>query len=508
MTPFNTIGDVSPVVASYHSDWHLVDTLRGGTQSLRLAGKTFLPKEEKETEKNYKVRLNRSTFDNFYAEAIDRAVDKVFARDIVLKNQPVDIVTWWEDVDTQGRDGTQFAKEVFWNAVHHGVTYILTDYPRLPSELQPDNYAQEQELGLRPYWLNIKAPQVLSADSEFIGGRERLASFRYKETVYELQDDGYTLKDVQQVRHYKQRQERDEEGNPTGRVGPVEFEVWRISSKSIGTGWELYDSGTLPVDAIPVVAIYGNRTGFYLGSPVQMPLAELNIQHWRKRSDLDNILHVANVPFLFAKKLRNGPQVNTQTGQKKEEKIEVDIQQAVMTENADADIKWVEHTGTAIKSAMEDLSNLEQRMRDLGSTLFSSGGGFHTSATEKTINAAEANAKLKSLALSLQDGLEYALFFVKQYAGVAPTAEAKVEVNTSFATDYVAQETFASIVSLYKMGLVDRELVISEAKRRNIIALDQEVKLPVNPVIGKGADNEVVPPVTTEDASGNKNIIV
>lgn len=490
MNTFNYVGSVSPLVASFRGQWLTVDTILGGTTAMRLAGKAYLPQEKKEKDENYTARLNRSTFDNYYKEALDRAVDKVFSQDIQLKDQSPEIVIWAQDVDQQGRDLTQFAKDIFFYGMHHGVTYVLTDYPRLPEEGFA-NRAEEMASGRRPYWVHIKAPQVLAVDYLDVGGTKRLGKFKYQEEVYDLGDDGVTVEKFDQVREYFQ-----ETAN-----GPVQCNVWRSETVGRSGTWTLVFSGILSVDQVPVVPMYGNRQGFFLGSPVQMQLAELNLQHWRKRSDLDNILHIANVPFLFGKGF--GAETNMTQG-KKAGPIEVDIQQAVMANNKDAELKWVEHTGSNIRTAMDDLSNLEDRMRDVGSTLFSSGGGFMASATEKAINAAEANARLKSLALSLKDTLEFALYFVYQYSGL--TQVGSVEVNTSFATDYVSQETFAAVLTMYKMGLIDYETVIDEAKRRNIVAMDANIQLPLNPNIGKSSDAEVIPPVV--DNTGNKTVII
>lgn len=488
MNTFNYVGTASPLITSFRGQWSTVDTILGGTTAMRAAGKAFLPQEKKEKDENYIARLNRSTFDNYYKEALDRAVDKVFSQDIQLSDQAAEVVIWAQDVDQQGRDLTQFAKDIFFFAMHHGVTYILTDYPRLPQEGFA-NRAEELASGRRPYWVHIKAPQVLAVDYIDVGGSKRLGTFRYQEQVYEPGIDGVTVEKFEQVREFKQ----------ASATGPVECNVWRSSDST--KEWVLIFSGILTVDQVPVVPMYGKREGFFLGSPVQMQLAELNLQHWRKRSDLDNILHIANVPFLFGKGF--GSEFDGTQGRKKGP-IEVDIQQAVMAANKDADLKWVEHNGANIKSAMEDLQNLEDRMRDVGSTLFSSGGGFMATATEKAINAAEANARLKSLALSLKDCLEFALYFVYQYMGL--TQVGTVEVNTSFATDYVSQETFAAVLTMYKMGLIDYETVVNESKRRNIIAMDAVIVPPKDPNLGKTSDTEVIPPVV--DAQGNKTVIL
>lgn len=482
-SPFNTVGTASATVLQHRLFWTLVDTLWGGTTTMRLAGRALLPQEEKETDQNYAARLARSTLDNFYREGVERAADKVFSKDIALKELTPELELWWDDVDTQGRDGTQFARECFEAAVNHGVTYILTDYARLPQDVPFANHAEEMKAGRRPYWVNIKAPSVLAADSEFIAGKERLACFRYMETVFEMDDDGLSNTPIQQIRSFHQREVAG------GLPGPVEFRVYREENSD----WVLHDQGLLPsfITAIPVVACYGRRTGYMLGEPVMLSLAELNVQHWRKRSDLENILHIANVPFLFGKGFGN--QIDTADGGKAAP-ITVSIQQAVMAGSKDADLKWVEHTGTAIGTAMQDLENMEDRMRDLASSLYSNGQPNGKSATEAAINSAEANARLKSLALSLQDCLEYALFFVSAYMQVE--MKGTIEVNTAYAVDFVAQETFAGVLTLFKMGIIDQEVVVAEAKRRNIIALEQDIVPPAKP-----------PVVTADPASGDKTII-
>lgn len=471
-------------VLSHQAEWALVDALNGGTPMMRAAGRTYLPQDVKEYNERYETRLQRSVLDNFYSEAVDRGVDKIFTQDIRLIDQPGELKIFWNDVDAQGRDGTQFAKEVMKKAIDHGVSYILTDYTALP-EGGFQNRAQELAAGGRPYWVSISAPQVVQLMSEIVGGQECLAVFKW-ETQVTYQDVAGDWHTTQEVRTFTRT-------SVDGLPGPVEFMIERM----IEGVWELIDQGNLPstILEIPVRAVYANRDGFMMGSPVFLSLAELNVQHYQKRSDIENILHIVNVPFLFGKGFdkptadtANGRPIGNKVPMPGDDKpaLEIDVHNAILSSKDTADIKWVEHTGAAVSIALDDIKRLEARMKELGSSLFTSAGG-DASATEKAINAAEANARLKSMALALQDCLELCIVDLVRYMGITLPTSAKLEVNTTFSMDFVSDSTFPAVVSLFRAGLIGRDTVMAEAKRRNIIGLDVPTEPPASPA-------QVLPP--------------
>jgi hypothetical protein len=373
---------------------------------------------------------------------------------------------------------SQFCKETLENAMHHGVSFILTDYTALP-EGGFANRAQELAAGGRPYWVNVTAPMVLAINSELMDGKEQLNLFKWENEVAVLDTDGINYVATREVRTFRRTKE-----------GRVTFLVERLSKGD----WIETSKGTLPskLNSIPITCVYANRDGFYLGQPVFKALAELNVQHYQKRSDLENILHIANVPFLFGKGLSNpgpstidgrpaGAKPSRPAANTPEPTLEVDIHNAILTSNATADLGWVEHNGTAITCALDDIKRLEDRMRTLGAALFTSQQTGGTTATAHAINSAEANARLKSIALALQDCIEMALVYVSAYYAVELAPTSKLTVNTSYSIDFVADATYPLVQSLYDIGAIGWDVLIDEAKRRNILALDADVKQPNNP---------------------------
>lgn len=483
-------------ILSRRVKWALVDALNGGTAKMIAARTLYLPRDPKEEDEKYETRLSRSVLDNYYSEAVQQAVDKIFSRDIVLKNQPMPIQAFWNDVDGGGRDGNQFLKDVLDKAIHHGVSYILTDYPSLDAPFA--NLAEERAAAPTPYWVCIEAPTVIAVQSEVLNGREQLTFFQWEMYPTVLVDGKY--QSIQEVRSFRQ----------AAKGAQVEWTVERCIKGNWSTEEGVLDAA---IPRIPVTAVYGNREGFFIGSPLFQSLAEMNVQHYALTSDLQNILHVANVPFLFGKGFGD-PGMSTTDGRpvgakpqagKKDTKpkLEVDIHNAVMSTNPAADLKWIEHTGSAIAMAMQNITRLENRMKELGSALFTTAGSGTATATEKAINAAEANARLKSMALGLADAVEMAITYVAVYMNAPLKPSSKFEVNTSFSVDFVAESTFPFVLELYKMGALTWDALIAECKRRNIVGLDTEVLPP--PPKPEPVVQEVVPPAVEEETSTPPN---
>jgi hypothetical protein len=185
---------------------------------------------------------------------------------------------------------------------------------------------------------------------------------------------------------------------------------------------------------------------------------------------------------LFAKGLQGELDEN---GNRKQ--ITISPHQAVITANQDAEIKWIEHTGQAVGTARQQLLDLEAKMEKLGLTLTSPTPGGVT-ATEHAISASESNSILKSMALNLQDALVMALGLTAEYLGVS--AVVRVVVNTDYAVDYTSDATMQNVIDMFTAGILDKETVIAEGKRRNVIDPAADVEPPDETPAHEAQENE------------------
>jgi hypothetical protein len=491
----------SPMISQQRLAWFKCDALWGGTEAMRLLGETYLPKETFETPDEYNARLKRTTLVNYYKNTIQDAGGRVFAKDVKLisalnagtdigdatKPPQVEFQNFESDVDAHGNNLTQFVKGVFEQGVNHGVGFILVDYPRVPVE-SFSSLEKQVEDGSRPYWVPIVASNVLDCRSAMIGGKQRMTLFKYEETINELASDNITPATYQQIRIFKHDPDLTQ---PDGTVlkGAPMFAIYRRAANGIGsvngtagagenTNWTIVSCGYLTnangeaLTGIPVVPVYTNRIGYGMGKPALEDLADLNITHYQFYSDYLNICHLTNVPFLFGKGIKDALDDNG-----KKVPFVLSPGRAALSDNEYAEISWVEHNGQSIAAAKNALDDMVKQMKECGLKLTQEVAPQGRTATEVAVNVAESNSRLKSMAVSVQDALNLALYYTAEFFGIQDLT--RVKVNTDFADLIASSGDAPMIIEAFKLGAIGKETVAYEFKRRNILDPSVDVVLPV-----------------------------
>lgn len=431
--------------------WKLPRTLMGGTRAMRRAGTAYLPQEPAESDEAYKNRLNRSTLFNAFRRTVNGITGKVFSKDPALMDDvPAQIVEWSEDIDLMGRNLPVFASEVFKDGTQTGISHILVD---MPSGDPARTQAEERASGRRPYFVQIRAEDMIGWKTETINGKETLTQIRFREHV--TVDDGeYGEKVEERIRVLW----RDH------------FEVWRKKEKAAQTDdqWELVDSGVVTLGEIPLATFYAARTGFMTAEPPLEDLADLNVAHWQSSSDQRHILHVARVPILFGKAL------NETDAEGKP--IQIGPNRMVTSSDAGGDLKYVEHGGAAISSGRQDLVDLEDRMRMMGMELFMHQQSGGVTATGRAIDSAEANSQAKAMALSLKDALELAMVYMAKWAALGDNG-GSVNVNTDFGISLQGSQEVQALLNARMAGEISRTTFWAELKRRGLLMDDFDAEL-------------------------------
>lgn len=427
--------------------WALPRALMGGTAAMRAAGEAYLPKEPAEGDKAYKNRLDRSTLFNAFARTLNGMTGKVFSKPIVLaEDVPEAIAAQLEDADLAGRNIDQFARDVFLGGGQTGISHILVDMP--PGEA-PKNRADEIASGRRPYFVHIKAEDLIGWRVESIAGRDTLTQIRFRE--HATVDDGeYGQKVEERIRVLW----RDR------------YEVWTKQDKADAQGnqYALTDEGAVTLGEIPLATYYANRTGFMCAKPPLEDLAYLNVAHWQSSSDQRHILHVARVPILFGR--------NLTTVDEDGKPIEIGPNRMITSSDQYGDLKYVEHGGQAITAGRDDLKDIEDRMRVMGLEVYMPQTSGNTTATGKAIDSAEQNSLVKNMALNLKDTLEQALVYMAKWQRLGDSG-GSLTVNTDFLamTAQTAQDV-ANLITARQNGEISRETFWSELKRRGVLADD------------------------------------
>ena len=435
-------------------NWRLIRTILGGTEAMRAAGEEFLPREEAEPVTAYDSRLKRSVLFNGVGQTIKRISAKPFKQGVKLNDDvPANVKEWCDNIDNSGRDITTFAKDVLYDACVDGMTHILVDMPPVPlgKDGNPVRVTLEEDRERRPYMVHVKADNLIGWRSQIIGGQERLTQARiYEELV--LPDGEFGEQLFHQIRV----------------LYPNRWEVWRRPAQE-GGEWSLFDSGPSSLNEIALVTIYTGRTAFMEAIPPFLDLAHLNLQHWRSASDQAHILHVTRVPILFGKRLTTDPK----TGQ-----VVISPSMMFHTIHADADLKYVEHSGAAIGAGRDDLQALEDRMTVMGMQFEVMRRTGEQTATEKAIDTAEAQSDLHAAVNSLQQALERALAYMVRWTNPAnvEATGGTITIARDFGIEARAAQDIDFLLRARQQNDITRETFLKELQRRGLLAESVDIK--------------------------------
>lgn len=434
----NNVATPSNIVTAMRNRAKVIRTLLGGTEAMRRAGETYLPREPAESADAYDCRLKRSTLFNATGKTVADMTGKVFVKPVVLeKDVPDRIKELAEDIDAAGRSINVFARDVFFDALQPGVGFIFVDMPKADvGQKRTLTVAETKSAGLRPYLIYIPIESALGWKSEMINGVQTLTQFRFLETVTE-KDGPWHEKEIEQVRVI----ERDR------------YEVYRVNQND-PKEWVMVEQGSLPLGKVPVVPIYLNRTGFMVGLPPLEKLAELNITHWQSGSDQRNILHVARVPILFG------------AGITSEDKFVVGASSMFRCNNAEAKLEYVEHSGQAIEAGRNDLKDLEFQMQTMGLQLLVPNPG--QSATGEVRDDAKENSPLAMMVEGEKDALEAALGLMAEYLSIGEGG-GSITLNKDFGILAGAGD-LQLLLNAVTSGKLSSETFWFEMQRRNILS--------------------------------------
>lgn len=434
--------------------------LMEGTRAIRRDCAKWLPPMPGETDPPkgggltpYAERVARTVCDPFYKRAVKSAVTSILGRNVILSEDvPPLIRKHAENIDNRGNNLTVFMRRVLEDSVGDaGVSYILIDHPPMP---EGATYAALASGAKRPYWVHVRARDYLNPDDfEIVNGRPRARCIRIRETITVRQ--GWRLKEIERVRVFT-NPPLDSEGEPVG------FVTWAVYEKLPDGKWEAApregNFGTLyPMQETTLIPVYSGYEGYNCARPMFAELAELNLSYIRKRSDVDNTLHRILPPVLH----RSG------VAPEDRDKPVVLAAGAVFNSTAspaEADLKYVEHTGQNITTAQEDLDRQQKRMEALALEPHVSRSS--ETATGRAIDFDTARTEIQALALASKDFVELCFGIHAQMIGLDSEAGGSVTLRSlSRPQPQAPQETALALEWLEKHGYSPAEIV-AEGKRR------------------------------------------
>lgn len=433
--------------------WQMMETLLGGTASMREAGADYLPQHEEESDSNYDERLQRCTLFNMTELTLESLVGKPFSEPLRLKDDvPKQLADIADDIDLQGNNVSTFCRNWFREAIAKALCHVLIDMPTLTAEQKKDRtVADDNAENRRPYWCLVKPEDVIFADVQMIGGKEVLKHIRIREQYIERV--GYA-----QVVHERIRV-----------LEPGTWELLELQEDPDNKRkpkWVRIDGGVTDIDYIPIVTFYANRSAPMQGKPPLEDLGYLNIRHWQSTADQINVLTVSRFPMLAV------AGATDQSGAT----MAIGPRQLLGTKDPNGRFYYVEHSGKSIEAGATDLADLEQKMAAYGAQFLKKMPGNQT-ATARALDTAESMSPLQDMAHRFINAVKAAMTMTMRWIDATATTGGSVEIMTDFGPSETDQAVLTALVAARKSGDLSREDFLERLKQLDILSDEFDPKV-------------------------------
>lgn len=416
--------------------WQPILICMGGTQAFRENAASQLPQEPKEDDAAWRRRVSHAVLSPFLVRIADQSAGLITRKAITLKMEDPDqsVDPWWEEfienVDGFGTDITSFARRTVLSSLLLGHAATMVDFPS--TEPAP-NLQVERELGLRPYWIPVRADQILGWRKDGDSPISPIGQIRINEYVQE-NIGAFGDRTIRQIRI-------------------LERGAWSIWRKG-DDGWYQHQDGTTSLPVIPLAVTYSGKVSELISNPPLLPVASLNLLHGQRQADLQHALHVAALPVMYLKGWDDS-----------DNSIALSANTAILLPT-DGEVGYAEPASSAFESQQSFITELEQQMENLSiSTLFHQTYAAET-AEAKALNRTDSDSMLAVVARDLEKSLQNALDITGMYVGrEAP----QVYVDKDFDLQSLDHQQVAEYQSLYSNGVITHETLLTVLKAGEVL---------------------------------------
>ncbi|MCO4101113.1 MAG: DUF4055 domain-containing protein [Gemmatimonas sp.] len=423
--------------------------MMGGTRAVRALGTEALPKWPAEEPAFYRLRAKIAQVTRYTARTVEAVVGMVVGTPPTLaEGTDARIMADAEDIDRRGTHLDVFARDLTQEAIVGGLAGILVDAPPVPDGLRL-TLANEQRMGIRPYWVLVTAEQLVSWVTESPDWARIMADY----ASGALRDEDVARLSTQQiVRQVVIAEVTNVRAGEFGVVARDRYRVLMLTDQGVRFRvWEhvpavdgaaehfrmvnegaMLGAGRRELPAIPLAIAYPKRPSApFVSEPAVLGVAELNLDHYQLTADRRYLLKHTHSPTLY---LFGVDAERDETGQEKP--IRVGPNSVIRSRNADAKIGYAAAAPDALEASKEERDEIVRQIAALGMSFLAKdrqSGGTET-AKGRGLDLAAENATHATIARGVQDALEQALMFHGLYRDCpAPS----VEMHTAYAAPEV-----------------------------------------------------------------------
>lgn len=439
-----------PVLRDLEPDLQLLANCWSG---LRNSAATYLPQEVKEPDRAYRARLARAT----YVPSLRKAVEAMagILSQFTLTDLPQSIERQLDDVDELGNNLTAFLSMADSLAMRDGGCAVMVEMPQQLATINSE--ADRRAFGRDPYLVLLERHNVLNWRTEFIAGQERLTQATVIEWR-EVEDGafGFAVEPFFRV------------------LTPGAFQVWRIN-KTLGARekLQLIEEGFTSLAEVPLIWYAPQPQRWGHGLPPFRELALLTLQHYRCRSDLNELLHRCALPVPVR---RGALLLDGQTPPPL-----VIGPNSVVDVPVDGDFSFAEPTGSSLAQQQENLRHIEQLINN--ETLAFMSGQEAVTATQARLQAGQVQSGLALAGMQKASLFEQIQFLWCAYTNEDPTGSLQIAAQALEAK--LEPQQVAQIQSLADGGYLSKSTALELLQRGGILPIDFDVEAEVAELDGE-----------------------
>jgi hypothetical protein len=485
--------------------WCMIDDIMAGVDQVKKQRTKYLPQHTKEDDGVYANRLKSAPWRPEFEDAIRSLAAKPFTKQLKLSEDAPDVFIGEvvdettkerkgglvDDIDGEGNSLHVFAKDVMLIGIAFGLDAI---YVTFPNAAPARNKAEEKQMGLRPYWVHVRAKDIIDLKVIKIDGKLTVSSIRMIENSWE--QNGFSEVLRERIRYVFL-----ENGKPK----------WRMYLKNKDGEYvvEGSDGEFEGMTRIPIVLFFTNeRKSHYVVKPPLYDLAHVQLELYRSMSRQDQILTLAGSPMLkftgFAPPKatvqmdKNGVPVNETPQPVVAVGPGITIYCPAGATGVQPDADYIQPSAANIKEVREGVDAIMKDFRRLAMQPTTPESGSMV-ATGLAIDAARAHSALEAWALLLKDAIDQAIGLTSEWLKIQDTVTC--HLHTDFAVTMAGDEGMTRLQDAAKRNVISPETERHELARRNILGPDfdeekeaervakhvegLEPEEPIDPITGK-----------------------
>lgn len=382
----------------------LVDDVMEGTDALVRAGERYTSKGPLESDATYQARLKRGRLRNLYRQTVEGLTGLITRRPITLAADTDPLIAQdAEDIDGQGNALVVFFAALVREAIHGGFGAVLVEYPEVPNASNL-TIAEERRLRLRPYWVLLRAKEIINWLPVREGGKIVLGRVTLEQEVSAPGDGEFAEKTTTQWRVLRR---------VASEHGPVV--AWEVYEKRTVQGKEvaalLRDGIYRGVREIPMAVLYaGHREDMFFARPACYDVAETTLDLWNVRCDHLAALYATGVPL---------PVITGVPTDQRDKIVAHGFDQGLFLPSG-ASFTYAEASGASLAASRQEVQDLLAQAATQGLSWLAPDASTAETATAKTIDEGHRQSRAATIAQRARDCVELAMVYHAQFRGLEP----------------------------------------------------------------------------------------